>query len=74
MGPVYKIKISDKIKEYRKTNKLSQAAFGKILGVSAQAVCKWEQEICYPDITFLPLLARILECRVEEFFESGIKP
>ena len=74
MGPVYKIKISDIIKEYRKTHKLSQAAFGKILGVSAQAVCKWEQEICYPDITFLPLLARILECRVEDFFESGIKP
>ncbi len=70
MGPVYQIKISDKIKEYRKTHKLSQAEFGKRLGVSAQAVCKWEQEICYPDITFLPHLAEILECRVEDFFES----
>ena len=72
MGPIYQIKISDKIKEYRKINKLSQAEFGKRLGVSAQAVFKWEQEICYPDITFLPQLAEILECRVEDFFESGV--
>ena len=72
MGPIYQIKISDKIKEYRKMHKLSQAEFGKRLGVSAQAVYKWEQEICYPDITFLPQLAEILECRVEDFFESGV--
>ncbi len=72
MGPIYQIKISGKIKEYRKTHKLSQAEFGKRLGVSAQAVFKWEQEICYPDITFLPQLAEILECTVEDFFESGV--
>ena len=72
MGPIYQIKISDKIKEHRKMHKLSQAEFGKRLGVTAQAVFKWEQEICYPDITFLPQLAEILECRVEDFFESGV--
>ena len=45
MGPVYQIKICNKIKEYRKTHKLSQSEFGKLLGVSAQAVFKWEQEV-----------------------------
>ena len=70
MNSFYRIKISGKIKEYRKLNKLSQGEFGKKIGVSAQAVFKWEQEICYPDITFLPTLAEILNCKVEDFFEA----
>jgi len=70
MGPIYQINICEKIKEYRKTHKLSQSQFGKLLDVSAQAVFKWEQGICYPDITFLPRLAQILNCRVEDFFET----
>ena len=70
MGPVYQIRISEKIKKYRRTHKLTQGEFGKRLGVSAQAVFKWEQELCYPDITFLPQLAEILECKVEDFFRA----
>ncbi len=70
MDSIYQIKISDKIKRYRKKEGLSQGEFGKLLGVSAQAVFKWEQGICYPDITFLPNLAKILGCRVEDFFEA----
>ena len=62
------ITISEKIKEYRMKNKLSQGRFGKLIGVSAQAVCKWEQNICYPDIIFLPHLAQILGCRIDDFF------
>ncbi len=64
------ITIADKIKEYRKNNKLSQSDFGKMIGVSAQAVCKWEQNVCYPDITFLPHLAFILECKIDDFFKK----
>ena len=68
--PTYLITIADKIKAYRNENNLSLKEFGKLIGVSAQAVCKWEQNICYPDIVFLPHLARILECRVDDFFEA----
>ena len=68
--PTYHITIADKIKTYRNENNLSLKEFGKLIGVSAQAVCKWEQNICYPDIIFLPHLARILECRVDDFFEA----
>ena len=66
--PIYRITVADKIKAYRKENRLSQKEFGKLIGVSAQAVCKWEQNVCYPDIIFLPHLARILECRTDDFF------
>ena len=62
------ILISQKIKDYRRRHALSQEAFGALLGVSAQAVCKWERDLCYPDITFLPTLARLLECRIDDLF------
>lgn len=39
------------------------------MGVSPQAVYKWEKEICYPDITFLPTLASLIGCTVGDFFE-----
>jgi len=64
-----KIRISEKIKEYRRENKISQSEFGRMLGVSPQAVYKWEKEICYPDITFLPVLASLMGCGVNDFFE-----
>ena len=68
--PTYHITIADKIKSYRNENHLSLKEFGKLIGVSAQAVCKWEQNVCYPDIIFLPHLARILECSVDDFFNT----
>ena len=66
----YRITIAEKIKAYRKENRLSQKEFGRLIGVSAQAVCKWEQNICYPDIIFLSGLARLLECTTDDFFED----
>lgn len=66
--PIYPIMIAKKIKAYRQAHSLSQRAFGKMLHVSAQAVCKWEQGTCYPDIVILPQLASILDCRIDDFF------
>ncbi len=64
------ISISKRIRNYRKRHKLSQGEFGRLLGVSPQAVCKWERGNSYPDITILPGLARVLECRIDDFFEE----
>ena len=68
--PTYHITIADKIKAYRKEKDLTQKEFGKLIGISAQAVWKWEQNTCCPDIVFLPHLAHILECTVDDFFEK----
>ena len=67
--PTYHITIANKIKTYRNANNLSLKEFGKLIGVSAQAVCKWEQGICCPDIMILPYLAQILHCSTDDFFE-----
>ena len=48
----------------------SLGEFGKLLGVSAQAVSKWEREECYPDITFLPEIAALLCCSISDLFDA----
>ncbi len=60
--------ISTIIRDYRRRCKLTQAQFGDALGVSPQAISKWERQECYPDITFLPVLADLLGCTVNDFF------
>lgn len=44
----------------------------KKLGISFQAVSKWENEQSCPDILMLPLLAEIFEIPIGAFFSSGI--
>lgn len=61
--------IHQKIKDYRQKHHLTQEAFGELLGISPQAVSKWERAECYPDITFLPVLADLLGCSVNDFFK-----
>ena len=67
--PIYHITIADKIKTYRNENNISLKEFGKLIGISAQAVRKWEKNTCYPDIIFLPHLAKILDCKIDDFFD-----
>ena len=59
------IRISACIREYRRERGMSQTAFGELLGVSAQAVSKWERDLCCPDITLLPALSSILGISIE---------
>lgn len=54
------LRISACIRAYRQSNGINQTDFGKLFGVSPQAVSKWEHELCCPDITLLPSLAKIL--------------
>ena len=65
---IKRIIVSQKIKSFRRENRLTQEQFATGLGVSAQAISKWEREECYPDITFLPTLAEVLGCTVNDFF------
>ena len=64
------LRIASMILAYRKERRMRQGEFGDLLGVSAQAVSKWEREICYPDVILLPDLARLLGVAVGDFFES----
>ena len=63
-----KVIVSQKVKTFRRENRLTQEQFAACLGLSPQTISKWEREECYPDITFLPILADVLGCTVNDFF------
>ena len=58
-------KIGEQIAELRKAKGLTQNELGERVGVSFQAVSKWERGETLPDITLLPILANILETTVD---------
>ena len=60
------IRIGECILNYRKQHGLTQSEFGELLGVSAQAVSKWERELCYPDIFLLPDISKLIGVSVDE--------
>ena len=61
-----KIRIGECILNYRKQHGLTQSEFGELLGVSAQAVSKWERGLCYPDIFLLPDISDLIGVSVDE--------
>lgn len=52
----------------RKEKGLTQEALANTLGVSNQAVSKWESDVCCPDIALLPQLVDALEMTLDELF------
>ena len=57
-------KIGATISMLRNNKKLTQSELGERLGVSFQAVSKWERGETLPDISILPALADILETSI----------
>lgn len=53
--------IGQKIKELRQENNLTQEELAEQLGVSFQAVSRWENSITFPDITMLPIIANMFD-------------
>lgn len=67
--------ISEKICEFRKARSLTQEQLGAKLGVSNQAVSKWEKGESMPDIMLLPQLCEILGVTSDALLEvpSSVK-
>lgn len=62
--------IGKRIAENRKNKSLKQDELAEALGVSPQAVSKWENDISCPDITLLPKLAKLLGTTVDELLSG----
>lgn len=58
--------IGNRIGRLRRQAGMTQEALAEKLGVSSQAVSKWENDLSCPDISLLPELARILGCTTDE--------
>ncbi len=48
-----------RLKQLRKTNELTQEQLAEYMGVSPQAISRWETGATYPDVSQIPLLAHI---------------
>ena len=62
------VEIANKLVELRKKNGYSQESLAEKLGVSRQAVSKWERSEASPDTDNLILLARIYGISLDELF------
>ena len=58
------------IARLRKENKMTQEDLASQIGVSAQALSKWENGNNMPDIMMLPTLARIFGVKVDDLFSG----
>lgn len=61
--------LADKLKELRKAKSVSQEKLAEYLGISFQAVSKWETGVTSPDITLLPDIARYYGITVDELLQ-----
>ena len=66
-------KIGEQIAALRRAKGITQSDLGERLGVSFQAVSKWERSETLPDITILPDLAKVLETTVDFILCGGEK-
>ena len=64
--------LGKRISVRRKALGLTQDALAEQLGITAQAVSKWENDLSCPDITMLPRLAEIFCCTTDELL--GLSP
>ncbi|MBE6896552.1 MAG: helix-turn-helix transcriptional regulator [Ruminococcaceae bacterium] len=62
------IKIGEKIKQLRSRDGRKQEDLAKALGVSPQAVSRWEANGGYPDIGLLPIIANYFNITIDELF------
>lgn len=64
------IEIANRLVQLRKKNNLSQEALAEKLGISRQAVSKWERAEASPDTDNLILLARIYGVSLDELLKT----
>ena len=66
--------LGQRIALLRKQKNLTQDALAAAMGVSAQAVSKWENDLSCPDIMILPQLAKLLGVTVDHLLTGEDQP
>jgi transcriptional regulator with XRE-family HTH domain len=61
------------IAKKRKEKKLTQTELAELLQVTDKAISRWETGEGYPEISFLPKLATILGCSIDDILQGGQK-
>ena len=67
------MKLSDNLKTIRKDNNLSQEQLAEKLGVSRQAVSKWESDQSYPEMDKVLLICKLFNYKIDELMNENVK-
>lgn len=67
------MKLSENLKKIRKENNLSQEQLAEKLGVSRQAVSKWESGQSYPEMDKVLLICKLFNYNMDELMNENIK-
>ena len=63
--------LSHNLRSRRKAKGMTQAALANRIGVTFQAVSKWETGRSAPDVFLLPTLASVLDCPIDALFKAS---
>ena len=66
------MKIGEKIRVLRKAKNISQETLANILGVTFQAVSKWETGTAAPDLSLIPSLASYFGVSIDDLFDYNV--
>ena len=62
------IKLGEQMRELRRRNGITQEDLARALGVTAQAVSRWEKGVCYPDMELIPSMANYFSVSIDGLF------
>ncbi len=63
------VNVGKNIKRLRRERRITQMELAETLGVTAQAVSKWETKANSPDIALIPKIAELFDVSIDELFE-----
>ncbi|MEG0846859.1 MAG: helix-turn-helix transcriptional regulator [Niameybacter sp.] len=66
------ISLGEKIKALRKQKNISQETLANYLGLSFQAVSKWENALAMPDVTLIPAIASFFGVSIDDLFDFNL--
>lgn len=70
---IMELLLGKKIKELRKAKGITQEQMAEAIGISFQAISKWETGISLPDITLAPAIARYFGVTMDELFDFDLR-
>lgn len=62
------IKLGEQLRTLRRRDGRTQEELAQAVGVTAQAVSRWEKETCYPDMGLIPSIANYFGVTIDELF------
>lgn len=62
------LELGNNIRQLRRRDKKTQEALAEALGVTAQAVSRWESGGSYPDMNLIPSIAHFFRVSIDELF------